>query len=166
MQARLFTLVLLLLTPALAGCGFTPLYAVPGVSPGLSSIETVAPEGRTGFLLRQALDDAFARDAARPPVWRLTIDLKETRTPRGRRVDAAASRYELALVAEWKLINVATGAVVRDGMTRTEVTFDRADQPYAAIVANQDGQARAAAELARKIQLQLADWMAGGASAD
>lgn len=166
MQARLFTLVLLLLTPAIAGCGFTPLYAVPGVSPGLSSIETVAPEGRTGFLLRQALDDAFARDAARPPVWRLTIDLKETRTPRGRRVDAAASRYELSLVAEWKLINVATGAVVRDGMTRTEVTFDRADQPYAAIVANQDGQARAAAELARKIQLQLADWMAGGASAD
>lgn len=166
MQARLFTLVLLLLTPAIAGCGFTPLYAVPGVSPGLSSIETVAPEGRTGFLLRQALDDAFARDAVRPPVWRLTIDLKETRTPRGRRVDAAASRYELSLVAEWKLINVATGAVVRDGMTRTEVTFDRADQPYAAIVANQDGQARAAAELARKIQLQLADWMAGGASAD
>ncbi|MDP1736802.1 MAG: LPS assembly lipoprotein LptE [Caulobacter sp.] len=166
MQARLFALALLLATPALAGCGFTPLYAVPGVSPGLSSIETVAPEGRTGFLLRQSLDDAFARDAAKPPVWRLTIDLKETRTPRGRRVDAAASRYELELVANWKLTNVATGAVVRDGMTRTEVTFDRADQPYAAIVANQDGQARAAAELARKIQLQLADWMAGGASAD
>jgi LPS-assembly lipoprotein len=51
-------------------------------------------------------------------------------------------------------------------MTRTEVTFDRADQPYAAIVANQDGQARAAAELARRIQLELADWMAGGASAN
>lgn len=166
MQARLFALALLLATPALAACGFTPLYAVPGVRPGLSSIETVAPEGRTGFLLRQALDDAFARDAARPPVWRLTIDLKESRTPRGRRVDATASRYELELVAEWKLINIATGAVVRDGMTRTEVTFDRADQPYAAIVANQDGQARAAAELARKIQLQLADWMAGGASAN
>lgn len=166
MQARLFALALLLATPALAGCGFTPLYAAPGVSPGLSSIETVAPEGRTGFLLRQALDDAFARDAAKPPVWRLTMDLKETRTPRGRRVDATASRYELELVADWKLTNVATGAVVRDGMTRTEVTFDRAEQPYAAIVANQDGQARAAAELARKIQLQLADWMAGGASAD
>jgi len=54
LQARLFALALLLSTPALAGCGFTPLYAAPGVAPGLSAIETVAPEGRTGFLLRQA----------------------------------------------------------------------------------------------------------------
>ncbi len=166
MQARLFALALLAMTPALAGCGFTPLYATPGVSPGLSAIETIAPEGRTGFLLRQALDDAFARDAALPPVWRLTIDLRQTRTPRGRRVDATASRYELTLVADWKLTNLATGAVVRAGETRAEVTFDRADQPYAAIVANQDGEARAATELAREIQLQLADWMARGGVAD
>lgn len=163
MRARLFALTLLLLTPALSACGFTPLYATPGVSPGLSSIETIAPEGRTGFLLREALDDVLARDHGKPPVWRLSIDLKETRTPRGRRVDATASRYELVLVANWKLTNVVTGAVAREGVTRTEVTYDRADQPYAAVSANLDGQARGASELARKIQLQLADWMARGA---
>jgi len=153
---------LLIAASALAGCGFTPLYATPGVAPGLSAIESVAPEGRTGYLLREALDDVLARDLARPPAWRLLIDLKETRTARGRRVDSTASRYELILVADWKLVSTATGAVAREGSTRTEVTFDRADQPYAAIAANQDGQARAAAELARKIQLQLADWMAAG----
>jgi LPS-assembly lipoprotein len=160
MQARFLAIALLLITPAVAGCGFTPLYAAPGVSPGLSSVESVAPDGRTGFLLRQALDDALARNEALPPVYRLTMSLRETRTSRGRRVDSTASRYELALVADWKLTNVATGALALEGSTSAEVTFDRADQPYSAIVANQDAQSRAASELARKIQLQLADWMA------
>jgi len=162
MQARFVAIVLLLMTPALAACGFTPLYATPGLSSGLSRIESVAPEGRTGFLLRQALDDALARDGATPAVYRLTIDLKETRTPRGRRVDSTASRYELVLVADWKLVSIATGAVALEGTTQTEATFDRADQPYSGIVANQDAQSRAASELARKIQLQLANWMARG----
>lgn len=161
MRARLVALAgLVALAPALAGCGFTPLYAEPGVTPGLAGIETVAPEGRTGYLLREALDDALARNPAVPPTWKLTIDLRETRTPRGRRVDSAASRYELVLTARWKLISTATGQVVREGTTQTEVTFDRADQPYAGIAANQDAQSRAAGELARKIQLQLADWIA------
>lgn len=162
MQARLLAVALFLMTPALAGCGFTPLYATPGVSPGLSVIETDAPEGRTGFLLGEALDDALARDVSKPPVWKLKIDLRETRTPRGRRVDATASRYELVLTAEWKLVSAATGAVALEGETSTEVTYDRADQPYAGIVANQDAQSRAASELAQKIQLQLAVWMARG----
>lgn len=41
------------------------------------------------------------------------------------------------------------------------MTYDSADQPYAAIAAQQDGQERAAAEAARKIQLDLATWLAG-----
>jgi LPS-assembly lipoprotein len=162
MTARLLALVLLATTPVLAGCGFTPLYAQPGVSGGMSSIETVAPEGRTGYLLREALDDALARDAAAPAAYRLEIDLKQTRTPRGRRVDSAASRYELTLAADWKLTEARTGVVAYQGRTETEVTFDRADQPYASIAGHQDAEERAASELARKIQLQLATWMARG----
>lgn len=160
MRGALLALALVAAAPALAGCGFTPLYATPGVAPGLSSIETIAPEGRTGFLLRQSLDDVLARDLGKPPVWRLSMDLTQTRTPRGRRVDSAASRYELLLQARWKLVNVASGATALEGVTETEVTFDRADQPYAAIAADQDAEVRAAAELARKMQLQLADWIA------
>lgn len=154
--------VLALVAPALSACGFTPLYAQPGLSSGLSAIETVAPDGRAGYLLRESLDDALARDRALPPVYKLQLELKETRTSRGRRVDSAASRYEMVLRADWKLVDAKTGAVAHQGQTETEVTFDRADQPYAAISANQDAEQRAAAELARKIQLQLADWMARG----
>ena len=43
---------------------------------------------------------------------------------------------------------------------RVELTYDSADQPYASISAQQDAQDRAAAEAARKIQLELAAWLA------
>ena len=38
----------------LAACGFTPLYAEPGVSPALSRISVSVPDTRSGFELRQA----------------------------------------------------------------------------------------------------------------
>ena len=66
------------------------------------------------------------------------------------------------LDADWTLTEAATGVVAFKGVTSTEVTFDRADQPYASIAGHQDAEERAAAELARKIQLELAVWMARG----
>jgi LPS-assembly lipoprotein len=45
------------------------------------------------------------------------------------------------------------------------VTYDSADQPYASIAAQQDSQERAATEVARRIQLELATWLAGKAKA-
>ena len=143
----------------LGGCGFTPLYAAPGVSPGLSAVETIAPEGRSGALLRESLDDALARDTAIPARWRLEVALKESRIARGRRPDGVASRYEYVVTADWTLTSRADGAVAIKGTSRSEVTFDRADQPYAAIAAQQDAEQKVADELARKIQVDLAVWM-------
>jgi LPS-assembly lipoprotein len=54
---------------------------------------------------------------------------------------------------------------VRTGSTSAAVTYDSADQPYASVAAQQDSQERAAAEVARKIQLDLAAWLAGKAAA-
>ena len=150
--------VLALLSLPLGACGFTPLYAAPGVSPSLSAIETIAPEGRTGALLRESLDDALARDS-RPAEWRLELVLKESRIPRGRRPDGVASRYEYVVTANWKLVSRADGSTALEGVSVAEVTFDRAEQPYAAIAAQQDAEQKVADELARKIQMDLAVWM-------
>ena len=150
--------VLALLSLPLGACGFTPLYAAPGVSPGLSAVETIAPEGRTGALLRESLDDALARDS-RPAEWRLELVLKESRIPRGRRPDGVASRYEYVVTANWKLVSRADGSTALEGVSVAEVTFDRAEQPYAAIAAQQDAEQKVADELARKIQMDLAVWM-------
>lgn len=149
----------------LAACGFTPLYGPQTVTKGLGAIEVVAPDGRAGYLLREQLDDALARDVNVLPAYKLTYTVNETRYARGVRVDNVANRYELRLTAYWTLADTKTGRPVRTGSTYATATYDSADQPYAAIAAQQDGQERAAAEVARKIQLELAAWFAGKAPA-
>jgi LPS-assembly lipoprotein len=155
LRASLIGLGLLSLT----GCGFTPLYAVPGVSGGLSAIAVTAPQGRSGFLLRQSLEDAFAYNASAPPAYHLALSYNEQKIPRGVRVDNVANRYELVLTVGYTL-TTASGAPAKAGKVQASVTYDSADQPYASIAAEQDGQERAAADAARQIQIELATWMA------
>ncbi|HEY2177747.1 MAG TPA: LPS assembly lipoprotein LptE [Caulobacteraceae bacterium] len=148
---------------ALGGCGFTPLYATPGLSSGLSSIEVVAPDGRVGFLLREDLDDALARDKDAAPAWRLTFTVDQTRDPRGLTLNDYAQRYQVGVRVDYTLTNLSTGAVAHSGQVISQVSYDAANDPYAGIAARQDSQQRAAADAARKIQLELAAWMAAHA---
>ena len=148
---------------ALGGCGFTPLYATPGLSKGLSSIEVVAPDGRVAFLLRQALDDDLARDKDTAPAWRLNLSVDQTRDPRGLTLNDYAQRYQVGLTVTYTLTNLASGAVVHSGRVISEVSYDAATDPYAGIAARQDSQQRAASDAARKIEIELAAWMAANA---
>lgn len=149
-------------TLVLSACaGFTPLYGRSGVEGGLSSIETVAAEGRGGYLLREQLDDALAHRQGSSPAYKLYFSVNEQRFARGVRLDNVANRFELRMSVDWRLLDAKNGAELHTGKTEVSVTYDSADQPYAAIAAQQDGQERAAAEAARKIQLDLATWLAG-----
>jgi LPS-assembly lipoprotein len=145
---------------ALSACGFTPLYAQPGVGPGLASIQTIAPDGRLGYLVRESLDDELAYSPGKPASYRLELNLVEHRVPRGLRIDNVASRYEYTVEAHYRLVAIAGGEVVREGLVKAEVTYDEAGQPYAGIVTQQDAQARVAAEVARKVRLDLSIWLA------
>ncbi|HEV2363789.1 MAG TPA: LPS assembly lipoprotein LptE [Caulobacteraceae bacterium] len=142
----------------LAGCGFTPLYARPGVSQGLSAIEVVAPRGRVGYLLREDLDDEFGRDHDTAPVWRLEMELVQTRSPRGLTIADVAQRYQLGVRVRYNLTEIATGRIVHSGEVASQVSYDAADQPYAGIAARQDSQQRSAADAARRIRLDLSAW--------
>lgn len=162
MKRFLTASALTLSTLVLSACaGFTPLYGRPGVEGGLTSIETVASEGRGGYLLREQLDDALGHKAGDPSAYKLLFSVNETRFARGVRLDNVANRYELRMAVDWRLMDAKTGAEAHKGKTEVSVTYDSADQPYAAIAAQNDGQERAATEAARKIQLDLATWLAG-----
>jgi len=93
----------------------------------------------------------------------MQLALAKQRYPRGVRVDNVATRYEYVLVATYALTAVPSGAVAKRGTVRVELTYDSADQPYASVAAQQDAQDRAAEEAARRIQLELATWLAEGA---
>jgi LPS-assembly lipoprotein len=154
------TAALALAATSLGGCGFTPLYASPHLVAGLSTVQVIAPEGRTGYLLREHLDDALAKDRSVPPAWRMELSISEQRFPRGVRVDNVASRYEYVLTANYVLTPLPTGAAAKSGQVRVQLTYDSADQPYASIAAQQDVADRAAEEAADRIQMELAVWLA------
>lgn len=162
-HARTLPTALLLgvLTPALAACGgFTPLYGAQSVSPKLSAIAVARPEGRTGFLMGEALDDELARNPAEAPVYRLTLRTREVRVPRGVRINNVASRYELDLTTNWTLVEIATGKPVTQGQIQANATYDSADQPYAALAGAEDGERRAAGLVAGRIRVALAAYFA------
>jgi LPS-assembly lipoprotein len=149
------------LTPLLAGCtGFTPLYGDRATVTGLSTIDVVAPSGRTGYLLRESLDDALGRDPRATPVYRLTYGLEELRNPRGLGADNAASRYELSVKVKYQLVEIASEKTVKDGETEVLITYGAIDAPYAGIAAQNASEERAANEAAQRIRLDLAQFFA------
>jgi LPS-assembly lipoprotein len=138
----------------LAGCGFTPLYGETAVGGSLSRIAVTTQDDRLGYRVREQLEDALGRDGARAPLWRLETTLEQSRRPLGRRIDDTATRYELTVRGTWTLTPASGGPAVT-GVETVTTTYAAADQPFAAIAAQQDGEERAAAELARLIRLDL-----------
>lgn len=139
---------------ALSGCGFTPLYGDAGAGTSLSRIAVTTQDDRLGYRVREQLEDALGRDGSQTPLWRLETTLEQSRRPLGRRIDDTATRYELTVRGTWTLTPTTGG----DPITGTETvttTYAAADQPYAAIAAQQDGEERAASEMARLIRLDL-----------
>lgn len=144
---------------ALGACGFTPLYATPGVTPNLAAIEVVTPEGRTGHLLAEQLREELAV-GARQPAYRLNLAVDEKRYARGLQVEDVASWYELSVRVSYSLVDIATGATAAAGVVPVNVSYDAVRDPYAGITAQQDGQERAAREAATRLRLELSRFFA------
>ena len=141
---------------ALTGCGFTPLYATPGVSPSMAAIQVHAPKGRIGFLLAEQLNDDLAVDPSAPPRYRLDLVIREHGYSRGLTINNVARRDENHVTVTYSLVDLVGGKVIKTGSAPVEVTYPVADQPYAGVAAQQDAQQRAAAEAAQRIRVDLA----------
>jgi LPS-assembly lipoprotein len=157
---QLWAGALLLAALASAGCGFTPMYGTPGLSANLSSVQVVAPDGRVAYLVREDLDDAFGRDKDAAPKWRLDFTVIQSRDPRGLNLNNITERYQTDITVNYTLTNTATGAVAHRGEVTSTVSYDDASDPYAGIAAREDTQRRAASDAARRIETELAAWMA------
>jgi LPS-assembly lipoprotein len=158
-RKALFGAALALALP-LGGCGFTPLYAQPGVAGGITHIQVDVPKGRVGFLLGEDLDDALGHAKGEAPQYRLEMVLDQARQSHGLTENSTAQRYELELTVIYTLIDISSGKVVTTGQVAGNVFYDSADQPYAGIAARQDVQDRLASDAAQKIQVRIAAWMA------
>jgi LPS-assembly lipoprotein len=153
--------VLAIAAAALSACaGFTPLYATPGVTPALESVEIATPQTRAGFMLREKIDDQFAHKLDQPALYRLNLKVAEKRNPRGLRVNNVASDVEEDLSVSYELVDSLSGAKLTQGFVPVSVFYVSADAPYAGIAAQQDAQERAANQVAIQIQLELSRYFA------
>jgi LPS-assembly lipoprotein len=140
---------------ALAACGFTPLYATKGLAAGMSSIEVKVPHGRLAYLLSESLNDDLARDRDRPAVYRLDLTVTSRVFARGLNLDETAAYYEDHVTVDYRLIEIATGRVMKTGSQPVEVTYAATNIPYAGIAAQEDAQKRAADQAADRIRTDL-----------
>ena len=76
------------------------------------------------------------------------------------RLDDVAERYALTVTVDYTLTSVATGEKVHSGQVTSQVSYDAADAPYAGIAARQNTQEKVASDAARRIQVDLAAWLA------
>ncbi len=150
----------LLLLP-LAACGFTPLYATPGLTPSLAEVDVVTPQNRVGYLLQEQLADELGHRAGVAPRYQLTCTARQIRIPRGVRVNNVANRYEMNLTVNYILRTAGGTRVLLQGAAPVIVEYDSPDAPYAGVTAERDGEERAANQAAIQIRLALSRYFAG-----
>lgn len=141
-------LILVLLGPLVA-CGFQPVYAPSAGRGSADAIEVTEIEGRSGYMLRRALQRELATGLPGidgPAV--LDIDLNESLTRLTFTPDGAASR---ATVIAAGVYTLTAGDDVLEGTVDAETSFAVPDAPFGDIAAQSSASDRAMGELARKI---------------
>jgi hypothetical protein len=111
--------------------------------------------------MRQAIDDELGRNRGVAPRYRVLLDVKESRGPRGVRVNNVAGRYEINLTTNYQLVDADSSAPLTSGSFVTQVSYDSADAPYAGLAASQEGYERAAQQAAVRLRLELSRYING-----
>jgi LPS-assembly lipoprotein len=158
----------LLVLPGLTSCTVQPLYGVRSVNVGagdpasqLASI-AIKPDGtRYGQEVRNHLIFLLAGGAGQPADPRYSLDLGVTSVSESVAIRQVAREDEpsagaLTLTSNYRLTEIATGAVVAAGRRAVTASFDQPRQQFANMRAARDAENRAARELAELIRLAVA----------
>ncbi|MCW2245228.1 LPS-assembly lipoprotein [Azospirillum fermentarium] len=154
---------LLALAPALAGCGFQPLY---GAGAGAGRAEANAalmqvgianiPE-RRGQQLRNLLIDRFY-ETSRPDNsrYRLDASFQAGEQKLALRKDASAERAQLVMNAQYRLVDTASGKVVFSSSSRSFVSYNVPNDQFAAMSLVDSAYQRGLEQIADDITLRVA----------
>ncbi len=153
---RLSSLALLL---ALAACGLQPVYSGGGSGPVAAAQADIiiAPiPDRAGYLVRNALMQRMGEPVATPHL-RLEVELDDQIIGFGVRGDNSIARERRTLRARYRVVAVATGAVLLDATAGSDAGIDRVSSDYAVVAAETTALDRLAAEVARQIAARIAE---------
>jgi len=139
-----------------AGCGFQPLYAVPGGgAPGLRNAALAgvsAPED-----IEPVIERAFRRRTApanAEPAYDLSITAKEQAERLAVQIDASVTRYNYRLVGEYTLTERAGGKRY-SGRVASIASFNVVDSQYSTLYAEAAAREKAAVQLAEDVERDI-----------
>ena len=153
---RILAPVLLL---SLTACGLQPMYAGGGsgaVAQVLAGIDVPPIEGRSGWLVRNALNDRFRAGGSAGNRYRLDVRLDEKLEGLGVLGNDTVARERLALRARYQLVDAASGNILLDATDATDAGIDVVSSEYAVIAAEQSAEERLATDLADRITARVA----------
>ena len=141
----------------LAGCGLKPLYgggAGGAVATTLSNVEVAPIEGKSGWLMSNALRDRLAANGT--PQYRLDVRLDDKIAGFGVRRDDSVTRERRTLRARYQLVNLSDGSVLIDATAGSDAGIDVVQSEYATIAAENTALERLAGIVADQIVARLA----------
>ncbi len=155
MKAFRALLIAVLATPLLAGCGLQPMYAggaSGAVAQGLSGVIVTPIEGKSGWLVRNALVDRLgASGAAGSARYRLDVRLDDRLEGMGLLSDDTIARERRTLRARYQLVDMASGDILLDATAGSDAGIDVVSSEYATVAAEQTALENLSREVAGQI---------------
>lgn len=160
-------LLLLVAALAVSACGLRPMYAGGGSGPAAASLRAIQVQqipGKAGWLMHKALVERLGNNADNA-AYRLEVELDDNITGFGIRGDSAATRERRTLRARYRLVEMATGAVVLDATAGSDAGIDVVSSPYATVAAEQTALERLSEVVADQMVARLAMFVTRGTPA-
>ncbi len=123
----------------------------------MAYVEVVPIGDRVGQSVRnQLLDLLHPRGMVDRPVFRLVVTLDESREGLAIQQDDSTTRYNLRLIAKFRLTDTRNGAELLNGATRAIAAYNVVRSDYANLISERDARKRAAHSVAEGIQNRIA----------
>lgn len=145
----------------LAGCGYRPLYGQASTSPTiraqLSSIEILPIGDRVGQQMRTELGQRLhPRGQAGVTTHQLRVALSQTTQNIAIAKDTSATRANLRLNANYRLVRQSDQFEVMNGSLFSTVSHNILESEYATLIASKDARNRAISDLSEQLERAMA----------
>lgn len=143
----------------LSACGLKPMYAggaTGAVAQGLAGIEVSTIEGKSGWLMRNALVDRLGAGRDSGARYRLDVRLDDKVEGLGLLSDDTVARERRTLRARYQLVDLASGEIVLDATAGSDAGIDVVSSEYATIAAENTALENLTRQVADRIVTRVA----------
>ena len=144
---------------ALTGCGLRPIYSNGGrgaAAQSLAAVQVEPIEGKSGWLLGNAIKDRLSAMGTAAPRYSLRITLDDHIEGLGVRADDSVTRERRTLRARYQLVDMSNDKTLVDETTAWDAGIDVASSEYATVAAENSALERLTQIVADRILSRVA----------